>query len=166
MSSNRKYLWILTILLAVPMFAAGAPAAPYQGGGYGGGQGQGGGGRRGPGPGPMSPDDELKRMTKEFNLTGDQQSKIKPILVDQQKKMEDLRNDSSGDRQAMRQKMMQIRQDTNDAVRAQLDDKQKEKFDKQQQEREDRMQNRRGGGPGGPGGPGGENSGGNPPPQN
>jgi Spy/CpxP family protein refolding chaperone len=155
MSSNRRYLCILTILLAVPMLASGAPAAPYHGGG-----------RRGPGPGPMSPDDELKRMTKEFNLTADQQSKIKPILVDQQKKMEDLRNDSSGDRQGMRQKMMQIRQATNDAIRAQLDDKQKEKFDKQQQEREDRMQNRRGGGPGGPGGPGGDNSGGNPPPQN
>jgi len=155
MNSKRKYLWILTLLLAVPMVATGAPAAPYQGGGYGGGQG--GGGRRG----PMSPDDQLKQMTKDFDLTADQQAKIKPILVDAQKKMEDVRNDSSGDRQTMRQKMMQIRQDTNDQVRALLDDKQKEKFDKQQQERQDRPQNRRGGGPGG------DNSGGNaPPPQN
>jgi hypothetical protein len=72
--------------------------------------------------------------------------------------MEDARNDSSGDRQAARQKMMQIRQDTNDQVRALLDDTQKEKFDKQEQERQDR---RRGGGPGG------DNQGGNaPPPQN
>jgi Spy/CpxP family protein refolding chaperone len=147
MNSIRKYLWILTLLLAVPVVATGAPAAPYQGGGYGGGQG--GGGRRG----PMSPDDQLKRMTKDFDLTADQQAKIKPILVDAQKKMEDVRNDSSGDRQ-----------DTNDQIRALLDDKQKEKFDKQQQERQDRPQNRRGGGPGGPGG---DNSGGNaPPPQN
>jgi len=162
MNSKRKCLWILTLLLAAPMMAAGAPAAPYQGGGYGGGQGggQGGGGRRG----PMSPDDQLKRMTKDFNLTADQQAKIKPILVDEQKKMEDLRNDSSVDRQAMRGKMMQIRQDTNEQVRALLDDKQKEKFDKQEQERQDRPQNRRGGGPGGPGGQGGDNQGGNPPP--
>jgi protein CpxP len=158
MNSKRKGLWILTLLLAVPMLAAGIPAAPYQGGGYGGGQG--GGGRRG----PMSPDDQLKRMTKDLNLTADQQAKIKPIFVDQQKKMDDLRNDSSVDRQAMRGKMMQIRQDTNDQVRTLLDDKQKEKFDKQEQERQDRMQNRRGGGPGGPGGPGGDNQGGNPPP--
>jgi Spy/CpxP family protein refolding chaperone len=152
MNSKRKYLWILTLMLAVPLLAAAAPAAAYQGGGYGGSQG--GGGRRG----PMSPDDQLKRMTKDFNLTADQQSKIKPILVDEQKKMEDLRNDSSGDRQAMRGKMMQIRQDTNDQIRALLDDKQKEKFDKQEQERQGRMQNRRGGGPGG------DNSEGNPPP--
>jgi periplasmic protein CpxP/Spy len=158
MNSKRKCLWILTVLLAVPMLAAGTPAAPYQGGGYGGGQG--GGGRRG----PMSADDQLKRMTKEFNLTADQRAKIKPILVDAQKKMEDMRNDSSADRQGMRQKMMQIRQDTNDQVRALLDDKQKEKFAKQEQERQDRMQNRRGGGPGGPGG---DDQGGNPPaPQN
>src|ERR1700731_5211223 len=105
MNSKRKCLCILTLLLAAPLLAADTPAAPFQGGGYGGGQG--GGGRRG----PMSPDDQLKRMTKDFNLTADQQSKIKPILVDQQKKMDDLRNDSSGDRQAMRGKMMDIRKD-------------------------------------------------------
>src|ERR1700732_990811 len=153
MNSKRKCLWILTMLLAVPMLAARAPAAQYQGSGYGGGQGE--GGRRG----PMSADDQLKRMTKDFNLTVDQQSTIKPILMDEQKKMEDLRNDAGADRQAMRGKMMQIRQDTNDQVRALLDDKQKEKFDKEEQERADQTQNRRGG----PGGPGG----GNPsPPQN
>jgi protein CpxP len=158
MSSNRKYFWVLALFLAVPMLASSAPAAPYQGGGFGGGQG--GGGRRG----PMTSDEQLKRLTKDLDLTADEQSKIKPILVDGQKKMEDARNDSSGDRQAMRQKMMQIRQDTNDQIRAQLDDKQKEKFDKQEQERQDRMQNR---GRGGPGGPGGDNQGGSPPsPQN
>jgi Spy/CpxP family protein refolding chaperone len=157
MKAKRTYLWVLTLLLAVPALGAGTPAAQYQGGGYGGGQGA--GGRRE----PMSPDDQLKRMTKDFNLTADQQAKIKPILVDARKKMEDARNDSSADRQAMRQKMMQIRQDTNDQIRAQLDDKQKEKFDKQQQERQDRMQNRRGGGPGGPGG---DSQGGSPTPQN
>ena len=153
MNSMRKHLWILTAFCVVPLVAAGVTATPSQGGGYAGRAGE--GGRRG----PMSSDDQLKRMTKDFNLTADQQAKIKPILVDEQKKMEDLRNDSSTDRQAMRGKMMQIRQDTNEQVRAQLDDKQKEKFDKQEQERQDRMQNRRGG-------PGGDNSGGNPPPQN
>jgi protein CpxP len=147
MNSNCKWIWILTLMLAVPALAISAAPAPYQGGGYGGGSGAGpGGGERRE---PMSPDERVKQMTKNFNLTADQQAKIKPILVDERKRMEDLRNDSSGDRQAMRQKMTQIRQDTNDQVRAQLDDKQREKFDKQEKEREERMQNRRGGGPGG-----------------
>jgi Spy/CpxP family protein refolding chaperone len=159
MNSKRKYLWILTLFLAAPMLATSATAARYQGGGYGAGPGggQAGGGRRG----PMSPEEQLKRLTSDLNLTADQQTKIKPILADARKKMEVVRSDSNGDRQAMRQKMMQIRQDTNDQIRAQLDDKQKEKFDKQEQERQDRMQNRGGGGPGG------DNTGGNPaPPQN
>ncbi len=152
MKSQRKYFWILALLLSVPILPTRVPAAQPQGGGYGGGRGE--GGRRG----PMSPNEELKRLTKDFNLTADQQSKIKPIIVDRQKKMEDLMNNSGGDRQAMRQKMMQIRKDTNDQILAQLDDTQKEKFDELQKEREDRMQDRRGGGPGG------DNSGGNPPP--
>ena len=105
----------------------------------------------------------VDHMTKDLNLTADQQSKIKPILVDQQKKMEDLRNDSNTDRKAMRDKMLQIRKDASDQIRALLDDKQKEKFDKQEEQRDDRMENRRGGRPGGPGGQGGDNSGGNPP---
>ena len=156
MNSNRKYLWILTLLLAVPGLSTGRAAAQYQGGGYGRPQGE--EGRRG----PMSVDERVKRMTKDLKLTTDQQTKVKSILEDEQKKAQDLRNDSSSDRQAMRQKMMQLRQDTNNQVRALLDDKQKEKFDKMEQERQDRMQNRRGGAPSGPGG---ENQGG-PPPQN
>jgi Spy/CpxP family protein refolding chaperone len=161
MRVKRSYFWILTVLLAVPLMAAGTRAAQYQGGGQGGPGGYGGGGGR---RGPMSPDDRLKQMTKEFNLTSDQQTKIKPILVDSQKQMEDLRNNSNGDRQSMRGKMQQIQQDTNTKVRALLDEKQQAKFDKMEQEREDRMQNRRGRGPGGPGGPGGDDSGGAPPP--
>jgi len=164
MRSNRSIYWALSLFLALPFLPASAPAAQYQGGGPGGGQGGGqGGGMRGGGPrGPMSPDDRLKQMTKDFNLTADQQAKIKPILVESQKKMEDLRNDSSGDRQAMRSKMMDIQKDTNTQIRAQLDDKQKDMFDKQQE----RMQNRQRRGPGGPGGPGGDNSGMGGPSQN
>jgi len=145
MNSNRKYVWILTLLLAAPALSAGLGAAQYQGGGYG--RPQGYEGRRG----PMSVDERLKRMAKDLNLTTDQQTKIKAILEDEQKKAQDLMSDSSGDRQTMRQKMMQLRQDASDQIRAVLDDKQKEKFDKMEQERDKRMQNRRGGGPGGPG---------------
>ena len=147
MISNRRCTWILSLLLAVPFLAGSAAAAQYQGGG--GPRGQAGPGGR---PGPMSPDDRLKQMTKDFNLTSDQQAKIKPILVDEQKKIQDLRNDTSTDRQSMRSKMQQIHQDANTQIRAALDDKQKEMFDKQEQERQQRMQNRRGG-MGGPGGP-------------
>ncbi len=155
MNTKHKSLQIVAMLLALPLFAASGFAAAYQGGGPMGP----GGDRRG----MMSPDARLKQMTKELNLTSDQQGKMKPVLVDEQNKMMDLRNDTSLDRQTMREKMMQLRKDTNDRIRALLDNQQKEAFDKLQQQRQDRMQNRRGGGMGGPGGP---NPGGSPPSQN
>jgi protein CpxP len=161
MMSKRSIYWILSLVLAMPLLAHGAaPTQNQDGPGRGPG---GGGGRRM----PMTPDDRLQRMTKDFDLTSDQQAKIKPILVDEQKKMEDLRNDASGDRQAMRSKMMQIQKDTETQIRAQLDDKQKDKFDKELQQRDQRGPYRGSGGrggPGGPGGPGGAGQGG--PPQN
>ena len=135
---------MLSLFLAVPFVGGSAVAAQYQGGGQGGPR---DGGRRG----PMSPDDRLKQMTKDFKLTSDQQAKIKPILEDAQKKMQDLRNDANGDFRAMRPQMQQIQQDTSAQIRGNLDDKQKDKFDKMEKERQERFQGRRGGrGPGGP----------------
>jgi Spy/CpxP family protein refolding chaperone len=168
MISSHRTRFLLAIVLAAPL-AFAAPAArsqaqdnnspnagagqnqgPGPGSGPGPGQGQGQGQGRG-GRGPMSPDDRLKQMTSDLNLTADQQAKIKPILADQQKKMDDARNDNSGgDWQAMRQKMDQIRTDTDQKIRVLLDDNQKTKFDQEEQQREQRMQHR-GGGMGGPG---------------
>jgi protein CpxP len=145
MISKRRALWILSLVLAMPFLAGSAAAAQYQGGGP---RGQAGpGGPRG----PMSPDNRLKQMTKDFNLTSDQQAKIKPILADEQKKMHELWSDRSADRQSIRSKMQQIHQDANTQILATLNDKQKEQFDKQEQERQQRMRNRRGAlrGPGG-----------------
>src|ERR1039458_7382836 len=119
MISKRRCIWILSLLLAMPFLAGSASAAQNQGGGGPRGQGGPGGPR-----GPMSPDARLKKMTKDFNLTSDQKVKIKPILEDEQKKIQDLRNDTNADRQSMRSKMMQIQQDTNTKIRATLDDKQ------------------------------------------
>ena len=148
MISERRSTWLLALLLAVPLVASSAVTAQRQGieGGPRGQMGQ--GGRRG----PMSPDERLKQMTKDFNLTANQQTMIKPILEAEQKKMRDLMNDTSGDRESMRAKMQEIQKDASKQVRDLLDDKQKEQFDKQEQERQQRMRDRRGG-PGGPGGP-------------
>src|ERR1017187_6111493 len=100
MISKRRCIWILSLLLAIPFLAGSAAAAQNQG--EGGPRGQAGpGGPRG----PMSPDDRLKQMTKDFDLTSDQKAKIKPILEDEQKKMQDLRSETNADRQTMRSKM-------------------------------------------------------------
>ena len=157
MSFSRKCLWSLGLLLAAALVPAGVFAAPPQGG-----YGEGMGGRRG---GP-SPEQELQQLTKTLSLTADQQTKVKPILVDGRKKMNAVRDDTTLDRRTMFDKITQIRKDTDDKVRAQLNDQQKQKLDKMQQERQERMQERRNGGAGGSDG---DNSGGSAPapaPQN
>ena len=45
--------------------------------------------------GPMSPDDQVARMTKRYNLSSDQQTQIKPILTNQQQQMQALRQDTT-----------------------------------------------------------------------
>ena len=157
MSFNRKYLWSLALLMVAALIPAGGFAAPPQGG-----YGEDMGGRRG---GP-SPEQQLQQLTKTLRLTAEQQTKVKPILVDGRKKMNAVRDDSTLDRRAMFDKMMQIRKDTDDKVRTQLNDQQKDKFDKMLQERAERMQERSGGGAAGSSG---DNSGGSAPapaPQN
>lgn len=100
-------------------------------------QGQWGGGH---GRGRMSPDEQLKHMTKELGLSSDQQSQILPVLQDRQQKMEAIREDQSLSREDRRSKMMAIRTDSDAKIQALLTDQQKQKY----QAMQERMQERHG----------------------
>ena len=108
------------------------------------GQGQWGGGH---GRGMMDPDRQLEHMTKQLNLSSDQQSQIKPILVDRQQKMQALFQNQSLSREDRHSQMQAIRQDSETKINAVLNDDQKQKY----QAMQERM---RRGGPG----EGGENA--------
>jgi periplasmic protein CpxP/Spy len=100
--------------------------------------------RGGPGGGHRgmpSPEERLKRMTEALNLTADQQVKIKTIMESEKTKMDALRDDTSVAGEQKREKAMQVRKDSQDAIRATLTADQQAKFDKQQEE----MRSRRGG---------------------
>jgi protein CpxP len=103
-------------------------------------QGGGGGGRM-----MMTPDQQVAAIDKAVSLTDDQKPKVLTIIQDSQKKMADLRN-SGDDMQTLRPKMMQIRQDQNEKIKALLTDDQKTKYDAY-------IASMRRGGPGGMGGP-------------
>ena len=122
-----KAVRIVAILAAFAL-AMAMPLVAQEGQGGSGGQGQ--GQRRG----PMSPEDQLKRMTEEYTLTQDQQDKIKPILQDQQKQMQELFANGKS-REENRDAMMKLRTDTNDKIKAVLNDEQKKKFDERSQQR-------------------------------
>jgi protein CpxP len=107
-----------------------------------------------PGPGhmgrqQMTPDEQVARMTKRYNLSADQQTQIKPILADQQTQMMALRQDSSLSREDRMAKMKTIREGSNTKIQALLNDSQKQKFAADQQQMQERMQQRGGGAPAG-----------------
>ena len=113
---------ILMILLGIRMMA-GAAVPQY-------------GGQRM--RGPMTPEDQLARMTKQLQLTDEQQAKIKPILEDQHKQMMDLRQDTSMSRQDRFAKFRDIRQKSLDKIKPILTAEQQQKWQKMQEERRGR----------------------------
>jgi Spy/CpxP family protein refolding chaperone len=111
-----------------------APDASAQQGGYGHRQ-------------PQTPDEQVARMTKRYNLSADQQTQIKPIVADAQQKMMALRQDSSLSRDDKMAKMKSIHEDSNTKIQAILNDTQKQQFAQDQQRMQERMQQRGGGAP-------------------
>jgi periplasmic protein CpxP/Spy len=94
----------------------------------------------------MDPDTQLKRMTKQLDLSADQQSQIKPILESRQQQMQGLWQDQSMSSQDRHQKMMSIQEDSSNKIEAVLNDTQKQKYEAMQAKmRERRMQHQQGG---------------------
>ena len=109
--------------------------------------------QQGPPPGRggrhMDPDQQLKHMTQALDLSADQQSQIKPVLVDRDQQMQALFSDQSLQQQDRRAKARSIMQSSNSKIEAVLNDEQKQKFEAMQQ----RMRRGGMGGPGGQGAP-------------
>lgn len=156
---KRLVMCLLAFALAatcsVTLYAQENSAGGQQGGGERGEHRM--GGQRG---GMMGPQARLDRLTKELNLTKDQQDKIKPILEDEQKQMEELRSSSGGQRPDF-EKMRDIRKSHDEQIRGVLTSDQQTKYDEMQKKMMER------GGPGGRRGgdrPNGGEGGGTPPP--
>lgn len=90
-------------------------------------------GQWGHGPHRMDPDRELQHLTRELNLSSDQQSQIKPLLVDQQQKMQALFQDESLAQEDRHAKAKSISDDTHSKIEALLTDEQKPKYEAMQQ---------------------------------
>jgi Spy/CpxP family protein refolding chaperone len=94
----------------------------------------------------MNPDMQLKHMTKQLDLSADQQSQIKPILDSRQQQMQTLWQDQSMSREDRRSKMQAIQQDTSSKIEAVLNDTQKQKYESMQaRQNERRMHHEQGG---------------------
>lgn len=87
----------------------------------------------------MTPEEQLERMTRQLNLTKEQQARIKPILEEQHKQMMALRQDTSMTREDRFAKFREIRKQTSEKIHPILNaDQQKQLQQMQQMRREHR----------------------------
>ena len=110
---------------------------------------------------PPSPERQLRHLTKMLNLTPDQQKQMLPILQDQHKRMDTVRNNTALSPQERRQQMRAAMMDTHQKLEALMTDTQKQQFEQAMQQRRNRMRNGgmgRGQGAGTPPPPDGQNA--------
>jgi Spy/CpxP family protein refolding chaperone len=115
MTKRLSSLAILTMVFAIVGVSAWAQMGPPGGGQMG--------------HGPMTADQRMQMLTKQLNLTADQQEKIKPILESESQQMQALHQDSSLSREDRMSKMQQIRQSSNEQIKSNLNSDQQQKFD-------------------------------------
>lgn len=89
-----------------------------------------------------------QELTKQLNLTADQQTKVQDILTSERSQMQSLHQDTSQSQQDRRSKMMDIHKTSDTQIRALLDSTQQKKWDEMQAKREQWMQNGHHGPPG------------------
>jgi len=104
-----------------------------------------GGGRGGRG-GRMDPEAQLKMFTERLKLSDEQQEKVKKLIEERGAAFRQLREQAreGGDRSAMREKMMALREDSDKKMAGILSKEQMKDYNKIMEERHSRM---RGGGP-------------------
>jgi len=100
------------------------------------------GGRKGP---RMTVEQEMERLTKELALTDDQKPKIKEVVEENRKKMQELYSNSSGDRAAMREKMQGLSEERDKKFKEILKPDQYTKWEKLRDEMRNEMRKKKGG---------------------
>lgn len=85
-----------------------------------------------PGPNPESNDTEkrIQRLTLDLGLTTEQQTKIMPILEEENKQLETLRGNDNYNREQRRVKLQELNQISSEKIRPILTPEQQSKFDK------------------------------------
>lgn len=113
-----------------PAATTGAPAVerPAPPGGPGGGRGQ-------------QAEQRLKMLAERLSLTADQQARLKPLLAEETKKMQELRQDTTVQGQERRDKMTKLREDSRKKLKDAkiLTDDQWKKWDEVQAEMRQRQ---------------------------
>ena len=92
----------------------------------------------------MSQEDRMKNMNERLNLSEEQYAQVDSILKEQTKEFQVLRDgwEEGGDRDQMREKMRELRNETDDKMLAVLNEEQTTEYKKYQEERAQRRRDR------------------------
>jgi Spy/CpxP family protein refolding chaperone len=94
------------------------------------------------------PNRQLRSLSKQLNLTADQQNQILPILTDRQQQVSGILGDNSLSKKDRHAKMQAAREDSESKIKAVLNDTQKQQYDQLLQQMRERAQQRRNSGQG------------------
>ena len=81
----------------------------------------------------FSVEQQMERLTTELTLTDEQKPKVKAVLEDQQKKFQELRDES--DQDTRRSKMQELRKETEKKMKGILNEEQFKKYQEMSQRR-------------------------------
>jgi len=91
----------------------------------------------------MDPERMLKRMETNLGLSAEQKEKIRPILQDEIKEMESIRNDTTLTRIQKREKMREIRDRKHEKIGEVLTPEQRQKADAMREKAKERWEKRK-----------------------
>jgi hypothetical protein len=90
----------------------------------------------------FSPQEMAKQLQEELSLTEKQTQQVEQIYVESQEEMAKIRENLGGDRNKVREMMIENREKVDQRIQEILTDEQKTKFEQYRQERDSRMRER------------------------
>ena len=91
----------------------------------------------------MNADSQLQHLTKQLNLSADQQAQIKPILENRDQQAAQIWQDQSLAPQDRHAKMKALQEDSKSKIEVVLNDSQKQQYEAMQAKMQERMQQRK-----------------------
>lgn len=90
-----------------------------------------------------TPEEVVAKLDSKLSLSDDQKAKITPIIADRQQQMKAVAADQSGRRFQKARKMKSIYKESDEKIKAILNDEQKKKYEELEQEKREEMKDRR-----------------------
>ncbi len=98
---------------------------------------------RSAGPRQLDPNRQVRTLAKRLSLSADQQQQILPVLADRDQQLQAIRNDSSLSPKDRHEKMLALRQDSRNKIKARLTQEQKQAYDQMLEQARERHHDRK-----------------------